>query len=136
MQDWQGRHEERVVLQTCAKVVGTECEADHTLSAEQYQAFLEEARVVISHAGIGSVISARRARTPIILVPRQVRLQEHRNDHQMATATALDGRKGIRIAWDVDQISDLLDQQFEVSSVEKNYRQNQLVDRIRQFVVN
>ncbi len=66
------------------------------------------ARVVVAHAGIGSVLSAKRFGRPLIAVPRRFDLQEHRNDHQLATARALVGMPGIYIAWEVEEAIALL----------------------------
>ena len=62
-----------------------------------FDRLLEEARVIISHAGVGTVLNAYHWGKPVILFPRQSELGEHRNDHQMATIEALAGRKGIYI---------------------------------------
>ncbi len=74
------------------------------------QAFDERfaaARLVISHAGIGSIISASRFQKPIILMPRNAELNEHRNNHQADTAARFSGSPGIYIANDEKQIAAL-----------------------------
>ena len=75
---------------------------------DEFDATFQAARVVVAHAGVGSVLSARRFEKPIILVPRRFALGEHRNDHQMATAKALEERNGIYVAWEVEDIEGLL----------------------------
>lgn len=65
------------------------------------------ARLVISHAGIGSIISASRFQKPIILMPRSADLNEHRNNHQVDTAARFSGSRGIYIANDEKQIAAL-----------------------------
>ena len=44
------------------------------------------AELLVAHAGIGSVVTAGEHGKPIVLLPRQARLGEHRNDHQLDTA--------------------------------------------------
>nr|WP_237489054.1 glycosyltransferase [Tsuneonella aeria] len=65
----------------------------------RFDALLSEASVLIGHAGIGTIFAAARSRIPLILFPRQFALNEHRNDHQMATARAFEDRPGIHVAW-------------------------------------
>ncbi|RLJ41433.1 UDP-N-acetylglucosamine transferase subunit ALG13 [Litoreibacter meonggei] len=134
MIEWAKTHEERVVLQTgdASKPLG--CEAYRSLSSEQFSTFIERARVVVSHAGIGSIIAAKSVDRPIILVPRHARLGEHRNDHQLATAAAFEGQTGLRVAWEVSEISSLLDQTIEPPVSERNPRYDRLVHRIKSFV--
>jgi beta-1,4-N-acetylglucosaminyltransferase len=55
----------------------------------QMQKWLSEARVVISHAGAGSILGALRAGKPLVLAPRMCRLGEHMDDHQFELAEAL-----------------------------------------------
>ncbi len=63
---------------------------------------------IVAHAGIGTVLLARRYCKPIILVPRQAALHEHRTNHQIATATALRNHSGIYIADDTAMLPELL----------------------------
>ncbi|TCW85521.1 glycosyl transferase family 28 [Burkholderia sp. SRS-46] len=69
------------------------------LSKEEIDALSASATLIISHAGMGSILTARRLRKPIVVVPRQHRLNEHRNDHQVDTAHSLDGLRGMHVCW-------------------------------------
>ena len=73
-----------------------------------FDQLLSGARVLVAHAGIGSILSAQRYRKPVILFPRSVALGEHRTGHQSATVAALEGRKGIHIARDEAMLAQLL----------------------------
>lgn len=68
------------------------------------------ADVIVSHAGMGSILTALKYRKPIIIMPRRADLGEHRNDHQVATAKWLGGRTGIHVASDAQELERLLDQ--------------------------
>ena len=48
----------------------------------QYNQNIKDASVFVSHAGMGNIISAREQQTPIVIMNRQFKLGEHRNDHQ------------------------------------------------------
>ena len=85
-------------------------EAHAKLPAQDFEAIAERARLIVSHAGIGSVLLARRLQKPIVLMPRRADLREHRNDHQMATAKQLEGTDGIFIAWDETELEEAIDQ--------------------------
>lgn len=60
-----------------------------------FRAHAANATVIVSHAGIGNVLLALELGKPIVLLPRRADLNEHRNDHQLATARQLEGRPGI-----------------------------------------
>ena len=78
------------------------------LTPEAFDAAVASARAVVAHAGIGTVLAARTAVKPLILMPRRSALGEHRSDHQMATAAALEGTPGVYIAWREEELPDLL----------------------------
>lgn len=78
------------------------------LEPETFEALFREARVVVAHAGIGTVLAASRHGKPLVLMPRRHALGEHRNDHQTATAEALRGRPGLYLVADESDLADLL----------------------------
>lgn len=59
-----------------------------------------EARLVVAHAGMGSVITASQFMKPIVMLPRRKGQGEHTTDHQIATANWLRGKPGVHIADD------------------------------------
>jgi UDP-N-acetylglucosamine transferase subunit ALG13 len=73
-----------------------------------FEQLVSEARVVVAHAGIGSVLSAQRHGKPVVLVARSAILGEHRNDHQRATAARFAGRPGIYVAETEAQVRDFV----------------------------
>ncbi|MBX4959585.1 glucuronosyltransferase [Rhizobium lentis] len=77
-----------------------------------------DANVIVSHAGIGTVLTAKRFGKPIILVPRKAALGEHRNDHQLATVSQLAGRPGIYVAHSDNELKDYLLQDLDSPSHE------------------
>ncbi len=66
--------------------------------AIEFETIFCQARLIVSHAGIGSVLTAKRHGKPIVLFPRLAAFGEHRNDHQSATVSQLEGHPGIHIA--------------------------------------
>jgi len=57
--------------------------------AGRMEALVAQARVVVSHAGAGSVLAAQRVRVSLVLVPRLRRWGESIDDHQQQLAAAL-----------------------------------------------
>jgi len=56
---------------------------------EKIKGYMMKARIVISHAGAGSIYTALEFNKPVIAVPRQAQFNEHYNDHQIELAEAL-----------------------------------------------
>jgi UDP-N-acetylglucosamine transferase subunit ALG13 len=74
----------------------------------EFEHCIERCSLLISHAGIGTLVMAQKHRKPMILFPRRAVLKEHRNDHQLATVRALNGRPGVRIAYDEEDLVRLI----------------------------
>jgi len=53
---------------------------------------------------VGSILTARDLRKPIVVLPRRAHLGEHRNDHQWATVKHLSQDVGIVVAEDEDAL--------------------------------
>ena len=55
---------------------------DHFIDADEYAKKVAQASVIVAHAGMGNIITACENQVPIIVMNRQYKLGEHRNDHQ------------------------------------------------------
>ncbi|MCA8882276.1 MAG: glycosyltransferase family 28 protein [Rhodobacteraceae bacterium] len=79
-----------------------------TLTPADFEQIFTAARVVVAHAGIGTILSAKRYGKPLIVLPRRHALGEHRNDHQLATARQAETLRGIHVAWQAEDLPALL----------------------------
>ena len=80
------------------------------ISADECRRRAEEADAVIAHAGMGSILTALELGKPIVVMPRRADLDEHRNDHQMATARSLLAMGMVIVAFDESHLREKLDQ--------------------------
>lgn len=80
------------------------------LTPLDYAARFAEADLIVSHAGMGSIITALHDGKPIVIMPRRAHLHEQRNDHQLATVQMLGNRPGIHVAEDETCLADAIDQ--------------------------
>jgi UDP-N-acetylglucosamine transferase subunit ALG13 len=69
-----------------------------SIAPAEFEQLVEQSSLIVSHAGIGTVLTAARFAKPIVLFPRRAALGEHRNEHQIATVRKLAGRPGIVVA--------------------------------------
>lgn len=58
------------------------------------------ARLIIGHAGMGTILSALLHGKPILVMPKLARLGEHRNEHQTATAKRMMELGNVNVAFD------------------------------------
>lgn len=95
-----------------------------------------ECSLMISHAGMGSIITALELGKPIIIFPRDHRLGEHRNGHQLATVAQFRKTPGVYVADDLAQVRDLLArrEQLEAATLSNTQACPQIIARLRGFI--
>lgn len=70
------------------------------LSPTEYAEIFDKAHLIISHAGMGTILTALTQGKQICIMPRQFKYGEHRNDHQIATVERLRDHPGLHKARD------------------------------------
>lgn len=109
------------------------------ISADEFQKRLEASRLMVGHAGMGSIISALSIGRPLLMMARRAALGEHRNDHQLATAARFGSRPGIHVAQDADAVGLLIDRLLaaDVSAPEGHlapYASSELLSTVKDFI--
>jgi len=104
-------------------------------SADAEEMF-EKSTVIISHAGMGSILNALKYKKPIIAMPRLADKGEHRNNHQLATARWISGINGISIAWNEDELFDLLTKAdtLQPGMSVNEYAPEKLINNVKNFL--
>lgn len=82
--------------------------AFESLTPKQYEQYFNECDIFISHAGMGSIITALDNNKPIIILSRIYAYDEHRNDHQIATAEKFKSFDNIYYAKSEGDIANLI----------------------------
>ncbi|WP_353720809.1 glycosyltransferase [Dyadobacter sp. 676] len=75
------------------------------LSPDEFNTYFEEARLVVAHAGMGTIISALTQAKPLLILPRLASMGEHRNDHQIATAKKMQDLGYVQVAFDEKELA-------------------------------
>lgn len=78
------------------------------LDKKEFDAMIQKADVVISHSGVGSIISALNARKPVIVYPRLAKYREHIDDHQTEIAYAFSKKNYVLCCREEDDLWELL----------------------------
>ena len=98
------------------------------MNGEQYNQHIQNARVFVSHAGMGNIISAKELGTPIIVINRQFKLGEHRNDHQADGLKWMGKLEGVYAADSKESLfyhlKTILSMDFSAQTVSQNEKDN------------
>ncbi|MDD5392004.1 MAG: glycosyltransferase [Thiothrix sp.] len=134
---WVGQNHEQGV----AQIAGGEYLPQHLrwerfMPATTFNQHLQAAELIISHAGMGNIITALENHTPIIVMNRQHALGEHRNDHQLDGLEWMGKLPGVYTASTQDELYALLDRRHELqaASAAPDSRRQALADFIDQAI--
>ena len=79
------------------------------LTPTQFRETFAAARFVVSHAGMGTIITALELGKPLVVMPKRAELGEQRNEHQLATVRRFQRSTQIRVAASEHELGPLLD---------------------------
>jgi UDP-N-acetylglucosamine transferase subunit ALG13 len=106
------------------------------LDPPEFQHSMREAKIVVAHAGMGSIIAALELGKPIVVMPRLARFRETRNDHQVAAAKHFGEQGRIIVARDEQELPEKLEYALTLGQRDRIDTQAspQLIATIRAFV--
>ena len=98
---------EPVFIQTGSDAVfrSERCEHRPFLSEAEFQSLIRECRLVICHAGCGTLRNVLLTRKRPVVMPRRKRCGEHVSDHQMQLARALSAQERIFPAYEAGELA-------------------------------
>ena len=98
--------------------------------------YMKEAEVVISHAGVNSIISCMKLHKPLLITPRRASFGEHVDNHQVEIASLMADKFEVTVDYDLDN----LQQTLEIAK-RKEYKpwvsdKNELITALRNDIIN
>ncbi len=111
------------------------------IGPDAFNARMEEADIIIAHAGMGTIITALCMQKPIAIMARRAHLQEQRNDHQFATVKHFGEKPGVYPLQDEKDLALVLDETMNgepAAGQEKvsRFADDPLIDTLRTFIYN
>jgi UDP-N-acetylglucosamine transferase subunit ALG13 len=106
------------------------------LEPEKFKRKFEAAKVIVAHAGTGSIITALQLGKPILIMPRRANLRETRNDHQVATSEQFRRFDSVEVALDENELVKKLEgiDNLRGSQRIESYASSELVRAIKEFI--
>jgi beta-1,4-N-acetylglucosaminyltransferase len=84
------------------------CEYFRFVPRKDIEEFYGSARVIVCHAGGGSILTALQHDKPLVIVPRMKRYGEHIDDHQLEIAKQMESR-GVTVVYDISNLKSALE---------------------------
>lgn len=110
----------------------------HFLQPPEFRERFNQARLVISHAGMGTILSALMHGKPILVMPKRAALGEHRSEHQVATAKRMREFGNVNVAFDEAELRERLNRLDELLEPKRigAIADDGLISGLRDFVFN
>jgi UDP-N-acetylglucosamine transferase subunit ALG13 len=102
-------------------------------SREEMDGLYEAARVVVCHAGVGSIFTALDHGKPVIAVPRRKKYGEHVDDHQLEIARELEKEGAIIAIYNISDLEKAL-HSIGANPVHIGSERMRLVNALRDYV--
>jgi UDP-N-acetylglucosamine transferase subunit ALG13 len=106
------------------------------LAPPDFKQRFDQARLIIAHAGMGTILSALYRGKPILVMPKLASLGEHRNEHQLATARRMMSLGYVNVAFNETELLERLDRLDTLIPREKIHpvAAGPLIHGIREFI--
>ena len=106
------------------------------LEPDVFIEYFNNADVIIGHAGIGTIIEALENKKKLVVFPRLLKYNEHRNNHQLHTAKGFDELGLINVAYNENELLEYLDDLDSILKKEKidNKAEQKLIDSLFTFI--
>lgn len=107
----------------------------NTIPKKELEKLIEESNFVISHGGVGSMVTANQKGKKVIAVPRYQKYHEHVNDHQVETIEIFAKKGYVMSIKDVQELEKALKdiKDFE-PNIYKKQEENNIIEIIEKFI--
>ena len=104
------------------------------ISFEEIQKLYEEADLIITHGGTGSIISGIKLGKKVIAVPRLSKYNEHNDDHQKEIVEAFATKGYILKCYEEDSLSDIIKLSEDFTPKPFESKRDQMLNVIESFI--
>lgn len=81
------------------------CQHKDFVDAEVLQKMISDCSVLVTHAGVGTIMRGISEKKPVVVVPRLAVYQEHVDDHQVQIAEAFAAKQCVLQCNDLEQLA-------------------------------
>lgn len=126
---------EEIVMQSTMYPVDPKFKHVGLIPADEFNGYMQEAEVVITHSGVNSIISCMQLGKPLVVVPRLHEYGEHVDNHQVEIAELMATK------YDVLTLMDMKDLESTINAARTHeYKQwqshrNELVEKLKGLIV-
>lgn len=106
------------------------------LSTDEFTRFINECDVLITHSGVGTIITGMKCNKPVIVFPRRVEFDEHVDNHQLEIAEAFSSKNCVLQANSIQDLEKCLIECRKHKFNRYESGNGKLVEKIDKFLQN
>jgi len=93
----------------------------------------KKARIIVSHAGVGSLLTLINYSKPVIVVPRLKNFNEVIDNHQLELVEIMKNRENFIVIYDTKNLEDALKENV-ISNRDKNKKDKRLINFLKKLI--
>ena len=79
------------------------------LGKDEFESYIAKADIIITHGGVGSIMTALSKEKPVIVFPRLAKYHEHVDDNQTEIASVFDAKGYVLLCRDSDDLAQCIE---------------------------
>ena len=131
----KGYIKDRIIAQVgCTKFSCDNMEMFDFTSKEEIEKLIDKARIIITHAGVGTIIECLNKNKKVIVVPRLKKHGEHTNNHQMQITKEFALKNYVLPLYDVKNLSKTLDDIKTFKPVQYESNTERFKSKVKEYI--
>lgn len=126
--------EEVFVQRGWSDYVPKHCKYADFIDSAEYAKMIADCSMLITHAGVGTIISGINCGKPIIVVPRRNKYAEHVDDHQRQIANAFASKGCVLCCEEVSELGEYIDKARSFDFKPYELRGGNIEETIMRFI--
>ena len=133
----KGNIKDKVIVQAGqTKYESKNMEIFDFIEMNKFNSLLKEADLVITHGGVGTILSAIRLNKKVIAVPRLKKYMEHENDHQIQIVKEFDKLGYIKACLNLKKLDKILEEIKDFKPKKYKSNNNRMIKIIENYIDN
>ena len=104
------------------------------IDKDEFEKIMEECTILITHSGVGTIISGLNHNKPVIIYPRLKKYNEHVDDHQTEIAKSFSEMNYVLLCNENDDLSSLLEEALKHKFEKYSSKRVDTIKAINEFL--
>ena len=133
----KGTIKEKVIVQAgCTKYESKNMEILDLVPRDEFEKLISECNLLITHGGVGSILTGINKGKKVIVVPRLAKYNEHGNDHQLQIVENFSERKYILAVKDLNKLGKTIEKAKTFKPQKFVSNTHNIINMIEEFIDN